>query len=96
MVIKLLRSLRDEHPLLHPACADRIVICKGAGRQPEQGIGIGSSRDPGLLLIIMGFLIMLVSVGALGYPRLRRIQEELPYVVADEEEKEPAAEGIRS
>ncbi|MBE9034357.1 MFS transporter [aff. Roholtiella sp. LEGE 12411] len=43
-----------------------------------QVIGIGKGRGIGLLFIVMGTLTMMATVVAYQYPRLRRVEDELP------------------
>ncbi len=49
-----------------------------------QIIGVGPGRGIALLFIVMGTLMLLVTVRASLYPRLRNLEEELPDVVPDE------------
>lgn len=49
-----------------------------------QVIGVGPGRGIALLFIVMGTLMLLVTLRASLYPRLRRLEEELPDVVPDE------------
>jgi len=46
--------------------------------------GIGEGRGTGLLFVILGLLIVLISLGALTYPRLRRVDDEIPDAIPDE------------
>jgi hypothetical protein len=46
-----------------------------------QIIGVGPGRGIGLLFIVMEVLVMLVTVAAYRYPRLRLVEDELPDVV---------------
>jgi len=48
-----------------------------------QIIGVGPGRGIGLLFMVMGTLTLLATVVAFQYPRLRRVEDELPDVVAD-------------
>jgi hypothetical protein len=48
-----------------------------------QIIGTGHGRGIGLLFIVMGILTILVTVVAYLFPRLRRVEEDLPDVVGD-------------
>ena len=52
-----------------------------------QMIGIGAGRGIGLLFLIMGLIKIMIAASACGYPRIRRIEEELPDISL----KEPAA-----
>lgn len=46
-----------------------------------QIIGVGSGRGIGLLFITMEALVMLITVAAYRYPRLRLVEDELPDVI---------------
>lgn len=46
-------------------------------------IGVGKGRGIGLLFILLGAFIMLVTVTAYQYPRLRLIEDELPDCATD-------------
>ncbi len=46
-------------------------------------IGVGPGRGAGLLLISMGLLLVLATIISYLYPRLRRVEDELPDVVAE-------------
>lgn len=48
-----------------------------------QVIGVGPGRGIALLFIIMGTLMLLVTVRASLYPRLRRLEDELPDATPD-------------
>jgi hypothetical protein len=41
-------------------------------------IGVGPGRGIGLLFIVLGSMMVLISVAAYLYPRLRRLEQELP------------------
>ncbi len=41
-------------------------------------IGFGKGRGIGLLFIVMGLLIMVITIAAYTYPRLRLVEDELP------------------
>lgn len=41
-------------------------------------IGVGKGRGVGLMFILLGLLTILTTVGGYLYPRLRRVEEELP------------------
>jgi MFS family permease len=43
--------------------------------------GVGPGRGIGLMFIVMGSLAILTAVGGLLYPRLRRVEDELPDAV---------------
>lgn len=49
-----------------------------------QIIGVGVGRGVGLLFIILGFVILLATLVAYLYPRLRQVEAEIPDFVADE------------
>jgi MFS transporter, DHA3 family, macrolide efflux protein len=44
-------------------------------------IGVGPGRGIGLLFIVLGVVVLLAVVAGSAYPRLRRVQSELPDVV---------------
>ena len=44
-------------------------------------IGVGQGRGMGLLISTMGLLVILVTVAASLYPRLRKVEDELPDVI---------------
>lgn len=46
-------------------------------------IGVGKGRGIGLLFILLGAFILLITVGAYQYPRFRLIEDELPDCVVD-------------
>ncbi len=55
-------------------------------------IGTGPGRGIGLLFIVAGFLPLLAGVAAYAYPRVRRVEDELPdYVAEKKETPAPAA-----
>lgn len=43
-----------------------------------QIIGVGRGRGIGLLFIVLGILVVLTVAGGSLYPRLRRLEDELP------------------
>lgn len=43
-------------------------------------LGVGQGRGIGLLFVVMGVLFLIVTAASLGYPRLRRVESELPDV----------------
>jgi hypothetical protein len=55
-----------------------------------QLIGVGPGRGIGFLYMVLGFISLLAVVVALLYPRLRRVEAELPDVIG---EKAPVASG---
>jgi DHA3 family macrolide efflux protein-like MFS transporter len=56
-------------------------------------IGAGPGRGAGLLLILAGFLISLVSIPGLLHPRIRRVDLELPDALASAEDT-PSGEPV--
>lgn len=44
-------------------------------------IGVGAGRGIGLLFVVMGIMVILTTLGASRYPRLRRLEKELPDVI---------------
>jgi hypothetical protein len=44
-------------------------------------IGIGQARGIGLIFLLSGILMLLVTAAAYAYPRLRLVEDELPDVV---------------
>lgn len=56
-------------------------------------IGVGPGRGAGLLLILAGFLISLVSIAGLLHPRIRRVDLELPDALASAEDT-PSGEPV--
>ena len=46
-------------------------------------IGVGQARGIGVIFILCGFLMLLVTAAAYAYPRLRLVEDELPDVVPD-------------
>ncbi|MEH2214503.1 MFS transporter [Nostoc sp.] len=46
-------------------------------------IGVGPGRGIGLLFIILGILVVFTTVLAYLYPRLRRLEDELPDIASD-------------
>jgi hypothetical protein len=53
-----------------------------------QVIGVGPGRGIGLLFMVMGLLSVLLVIGGYLYPRLRRVEEELPDVIPDDPEED--------
>jgi hypothetical protein len=47
------------------------------------GIGVGQARGIGVIFVLSGFLMLLVTAAAYAYPRLRLVEDELPDVVPD-------------
>jgi hypothetical protein len=63
--------------------ADRVfgpLVAEGGAMADSVGrvIGVGPGRGIGLLFIVMGSLVSLATIFALLYPRLRRLELELP------------------
>jgi hypothetical protein len=56
-------------------------------------IGVGPERGIGLMLLLSGALMLVVTGAAYAYPRLRLIEDELPDVVPDSSEGQ--AEGVQ-
>jgi len=54
-------------------------------------IGVGQERGIGLIFILSGILMLLVTAAAYAYPRLRLIEDKLPDVIPDTAEGEAAA-----
>ena len=54
-------------------------------------IGVGQERGIGLMFILSGVLMLLVTAAAYAYPRLRLIEDELPDVLPDTAAGEAAA-----
>ena len=72
--------------------ADRLfepLMAKGGPLANSVGrvIGVGPGRGIGLLYIIMGLVILLATLVAYTYPRLRRVEDELPDCLVDEGEE---------
>ena len=47
-------------------------------------MGTGSGRGIGLLFVLLGAAIILITLAASRYPRLRLVEEELPDAVLGE------------
>jgi DHA3 family macrolide efflux protein-like MFS transporter len=60
--------------LFEPMLAPGGPLASSAGRF----LGVGPGRGIGLQFILMGLLLLAASLGGLAYPRLRRIEDELP------------------
>lgn len=63
------------------------LMNEGGRLAPTVGrlIGVGPSRGTGLLLMVMGVFVILITVAAYAYPRLRLADSELPDHVSDDE-----------
>ena len=48
-----------------------------------QIIGTGPGRGIGLLYMVLGIFIALITIGAYSYPRLRLVEDELPDAIAE-------------
>ena len=59
------------------------LMSEGGGLSGTVGgmIGVGQERGIGLMFILSGVLMLLVTAAAYAYPRLRLIEDELPDVV---------------
>jgi len=57
-------------------------------------IGVGQERGIGLIFILSGILMLLVTAAAYAYPRLRLIEDELPDILPDTAEGEAAAAAV--
>lgn len=76
--------------------ADRIfepLLSPGGALADSVGavIGVGEGRGIGFLFMVLGALLLLGLPLAWGYPRLRRVEEELPDAIADREPAPPSA-----
>ncbi len=63
--------------LFEPLMAQGGLLAGSVG----QLIGVGPGRGIGLMFIVMGALAVVTSIGGLLYPRLRRVEVELPDAV---------------
>ncbi len=63
--------------LFGPLLAEGGALADTVGRV----IGVGQARGIGLLFILSGILMLLVTIAAYAYPRLRLVEDELPDVV---------------
>lgn len=75
--------------LLAASLADRVFEPLLLAEGPLAGsvgsvLGVGAGRGSGLLILLMGLLAILTCFAGYLYPRLRRLEEELPDVIADE------------
>ena len=76
--------------------ADRVfgpLLSEGGALSGTVGrmIGVGQERGIGLIFILSGVLMLLVTAAAYAYPRLRLIEDELPDVISDTAAGEAAA-----
>jgi len=55
-------------------------------------IGTGEGRGIGFLFMLLGGFVLLALVAAVAYPRLRRVESELPDEVPDDDEPESLPE----
>ena len=62
------------------------LMDEGGRLAPTVGkiIGVGPSRGTGLLFIVLGVFVFMISFAASAYPRLRLVEEELPDHIADD------------
>ena len=72
--------------LLAGPLADRVfvpLLVEGGPLAPSLGriIGVGPARGVGLLFMVLGIISLLGTLVALAYPRLRKVELELPDVV---------------
>lgn len=65
--------------VFEPLMAEGGLLATSVG----QIIGVGAGRGIGLLFIIMGMATLLIVVAASLYPRLRRVEAELPDAIPD-------------
>jgi len=70
------------------------LMNEGGRLAPTVGkvIGVGPSRGTGLLLILMGLFVFIISFVAYAYPRLRLVEEELPDHIADDADEADESE----
>lgn len=55
-------------------------------------VGVGDGRGTGLLFITMGILLILAALAGTLFPRMRRVEQELPDALPDEPPAEAPAE----
>lgn len=62
------------------------LLAPGGGLAETVGryVGVGEGRGIGFQFLLMGALLLVVTGGALLYPRLRRLDDEVPDAVPDE------------
>jgi hypothetical protein len=62
------------------------LLAPGGGLAASVGgyIGVGAGRGIAFQFLLMGVLLLVVTGGALLYPRLRRLDDEVPDAVPDE------------
>ena len=65
--------------VFEPLLAEGGLLASSVG----QIIGVGVGRGIGLLYIILGCIILLATLAAYLYPRLRQVETELPDFIAD-------------
>ncbi|MGD8624876.1 MAG: MFS transporter, partial [Anaerolineae bacterium] len=88
--------------LLTGPLADHVfgpAMAEGGRLAPVFGglIGVGPARGMGLMLLLAGVLLLVVTAAAYAYPRLRLIEDELPDVLPDgEPASQPLEEGQAS
>jgi hypothetical protein len=72
------------------------AMAEGGRLAPVFGglIGVGQARGMGLMFLLAGVLLLVVTAAAYAYPRLRLIEDELPDVLPDAEPaSQPLEEG---
>jgi MFS family permease len=57
-----------------------------------QVLGIGAGRGIGLIFVVSGITLLIVTAVACAYPRMRLLEDELPDVVPDEIEEQAEAD----
>jgi len=83
--------------LLAGPLADRVfepALAPGGALASTVGavIGTGEGRGIGFLFMLLGGFVLLALVAAVAYPRLRRVESELPDEVPDDDEPESLPE----
>jgi MFS family permease len=68
--------------LLDPSMAPGGALAGSVGRV----LGVGEGRGIGLLFVVLGALLMLLSAGGYLLPRIRRVEDELADAIPDEPE----------
>jgi len=82
--------------LLAGPLADRVfepALAPGGALAATVGavIGVGDGRGVGFLFMLLGMFVLIALVVGFAYPRLRRVEEELPDAIPDEEELDQTA-----
>lgn len=65
--------------LFEPLMAENGLLAASVGRF----IGVGPGRGMGLMFVLMGILSMISALSAFAYPRIRRVEIELPDMVEE-------------